>query len=262
MGRASARWRRGRGRRRRSSGSSRFSFQSIRSASALLELDFDVDARGEVELAQRVDGLLGRLKDVEQTFMGTNFKMLARLLVNMRRAVDGEALDASRQRNRPGDAAAGAPDSIHYFAHRLIEQAVIVRLEAYAYLVVHPGNTAPDWLSAPLHLSQLLRSSPLLQNFRNYAGADRLAALADSKAQSLVHCHGRYQLAEDLDVVARHHHLGALGQGEHAGHVGGAEIELRAIAGEKRRMAAAFVLGQDVGRRLEVGVRGDRAGLR
>src|SRR5271157_105741 len=135
MARASPPWPRVRGRRGRSLGSSRFSFQSIRSASALLELDFDVHARGQVELAQRVDGLLGRLEDVEQTFMSTNFKMLARLFVHVRRAVDGEALDAGRERNRTGHAAAGAPDSVHDFAHRLVKQAVVVRLQAYAYLV-------------------------------------------------------------------------------------------------------------------------------
>src|SRR5260221_9641871 len=80
MARASTRWRRERGQPGRSPGSSRFSFQSIRSASALLELYFDVYARGQVELAQRVDSLLGRLEDVEQTFMSSNFKMLARFL--------------------------------------------------------------------------------------------------------------------------------------------------------------------------------------
>src|SRR5271169_6881915 len=151
MARASTPWQRARGRWRRSSGSSRFSFQSIRSASALLELYFDVHARGQVELAQRVDGLLGRLEDVEQTFMSSYFKMLARFFIDVRRAVDGEALYPGRQRNRTGHPAAGAPDGIHDFAHRLIEQAVVVRLQAYAYLVVHLENTAPDSFSAPLH---------------------------------------------------------------------------------------------------------------
>src|SRR5271167_4470512 len=175
MARVSTPWPRERGRRRRSSGSSRFFFQSIRSASVLLELYFDVHARGQVELAQRVDSLLGRLEDVEQTFMRSYLKMLARLLVDVRRAVDGEALYASRQRNRAGHAAAGAPDGVHDFAHRLIEQAVVVRLEAYAYLVVHLENTAPDSFSAPLHPCSISHDSSvsvsllsrLLQYLRN-----------------------------------------------------------------------------------------------
>src|SRR5262249_60045534 len=45
------------------------------------------------------------------------------------------------------------------------------------------------------------------------------------------------------------------------GHVGGAEIELRAIVGEERRMTAALLLGEDVSLGLELGVRLDAAGL-
>ena len=66
----------------------------------------------------------------------------------------------------------------------------------------------------------------------------------------------------DLDVVARHHHLGALGQRADAGHVGGAEVELRAVAVEERRVPAALFLREDVDLGLELRVRRDRAGLR
>src|SRR5579863_4761268 len=104
---------------------------------ALLELDFNVDAGGKVELAERVDGLLGGFEDVEQALVGANLEMLARLLVDVRRAIDGEALDAGRQRNRAGDAAAGTANRIDDFAHRLIEQPVVVGLEAYANFIVH-----------------------------------------------------------------------------------------------------------------------------
>src|SRR3546814_8338681 len=47
-----------------------------------------------------------------------------------------------------------------------------------------------------------------------------------------------------------------------AGHVRRAEIELGTVVGEERRVAAAFVLRQDVDLGLELGVRGDRTGLR
>src|SRR5438105_6598304 len=47
----------------------------------------------------------------------------------------------------------------------------------------------------------------------------------------------------------------------HAGHVGGAEVELRAVVGEERRVTAALFLGEDVRLGLELGVRLDRAGL-
>src|SRR5262245_37689519 len=47
----------------------------------------------------------------------------------------------------------------------------------------------------------------------------------------------------------------------HAGHVGGAEIELRTVVGEERRVTAALFLGEDIGFRLELSVRLDGAGL-
>ena len=100
-------------------------------------------------VGQRVDGLLGRLEHVKQALVSTNFKMLARLFVDVRRAINRKSFDPGRERNRTCDAAAGAPDSIHYFSHRLIEQAVVVRLEAYAYLIVHLKITAPDFLKRP-----------------------------------------------------------------------------------------------------------------
>ena len=49
------------------------------------------------------------------------------------------------------------------------------------------------------------------------------------------------------------------GQLDFAGHVRRAEVELRPIAGEERRMPAAFLLGQHVHARLELGVRRDRS---
>ena len=48
---------------------------------SLLELDFDVHARRQVELTQRVDGLLGWFQYVEQSFVGPNFEVLSRFLV-------------------------------------------------------------------------------------------------------------------------------------------------------------------------------------
>jgi hypothetical protein len=57
---------------------------------------------------------------------------------------------------------------------------------------------------------------------------------------------GADQLDVDGDVVAGHDHLNALGQIDHSGHVGRAEVELRAVAVEERRMATTLVLREDV----------------
>ena len=73
---------------------------------------------------------------------------------------------------------------------------------------------------------------------------------------------GLPQLDRHLGVVTRHHHLGALGQLDRAGDVGGAEIELRVVVREERRVPPTLLLGQDVHLRGEVRVRRDRARLR
>src|SRR5689334_5592942 len=102
-----------------------------------LKLDLDVHARGQIQFSQRVDRLLRRLENIDQALVGADLELLARFLVDVRRAVDGKALDARRQRNRPGDAAAGAPDGLDDLAHRLVEHAMVVSFQAYADFFVH-----------------------------------------------------------------------------------------------------------------------------
>src|SRR5690606_8037822 len=96
------------------------------------ELDFDVHARGEIELHQRIDRLGVRLHDVEQPLVGTDLELLARLLVDVRAAVHGELLDARRQRNRTPDERASATGGIRDLTGSLVEHAVIEGLEAHA----------------------------------------------------------------------------------------------------------------------------------
>src|SRR5581483_3021358 len=107
----------------------------------LLELDLDVDAGREVELAERVDRLLGRLEDVEQTLVRADLELLPRLLVDVRGTVHGEAFDVRGQRDGTRDPPAGAADRLHDLPHRLIEQPVIVRLQADADLLVHSARS-------------------------------------------------------------------------------------------------------------------------
>src|SRR5829696_5231993 len=112
---------------------------------------------------------------------------------------------------------------------------------------------------APWVVSDVLRSV-LLDDLGDHARADGAAALADREAQAGVHGDGLDQLDLHLDVVAGHDHLGPLGQLGHPGHVRRAEVELRAVAVEERRVTALLLL-QDVDLRLELGVRRDRARL-
>ena len=106
-----------------------------------------------------------------------------------------------------------------------------------------------------------LRQPLLFDDLGHDAGADGAAALADGEAQAFFHRNRVDQLDRDADVVARHHHLLVLGQLDRAGHVRRAEVELRAVVVEERRVAAAFFLAQHVDLGREVRVRLDTAGL-
>ena len=79
------------------------------------------------------------------------------------------------------------------------------------------------------------------------AGADGLAAFADGEAQLLF----ERDRGDELDRPSVMLSPGitifdALGQLDGAGHVGRAEVELRAVVGEERRVTAALFLLQDV----------------
>ena len=82
-----------------------------------------------------------------------------------------------------------------------------------------------------------------------------------AKLEAFLHGDRVNEVASDLNVVARHNHLDALGQVSNTGNVGGAEVELRTIAVEERGVTATFILGKDVDLTHELSVRGDRAGL-
>src|SRR6478736_3617866 len=75
------------------------------------------------------------------------------------------------------------------------------------------------------------------------AGADGAATLTDREAETLVHGDGLDQLNGHLRVVTRHDHLGALRDGHDAGHVRGAEVELRAVVVEDHAALDVLALG-------------------
>src|SRR5499426_1535337 len=241
---------------------------------AALELDLDVDARRQIELHQRVYGLRRRIDDVEQPLVGAHLELLAALLVDVRRAVDGELLDLGRQRDRPAHLGAGALGGIHDLARRRIEDAMVERFEPDAdVLAVHgisdDGGRTTEVRSVvrsrlfrpSLSVLGRLSSVRLLDDAGDHAGTDRAPALADGEAQLLLHGDRHDQLHRHRHVVARHDPLGPFRQVHDAGHVGGAEVELRPVVGEERRVPAALLLGQDVGLGLELGVRLHRARL-
>src|SRR5262245_767092 len=107
-------------------------------ASFSSQLDLDVDAGRQIELHQGIDGLRRRIDDVEQTLVGTHFELLAALLVDMRRTVDGELLDAGRQRNGSTNLRTGTLGRVHDLTGRRIEDPMVVSSETDAdSLVIH-----------------------------------------------------------------------------------------------------------------------------
>src|SRR2546429_5833689 len=103
-------------------------------------------------------------------------------------------------------------------------------------------------------------ATALLDHLGRHTGSDRAATFTDGEAHPLLDRDRGDELDLHVDVVAWHHHLGALGQLDLAGHVRGAYVELRTVTLEERRVAAALLLSEDIDARVELGVRLDRAG--
>ena len=95
---------------------------------------------GQVEFLELVDRLGGRLDDVDETLVGARLELLHRLLVDVRRAVDGKLLDAGGQRDGAGDAGAGALGGLDDFQGRLVDDAIVVALEFDANALAFHGG--------------------------------------------------------------------------------------------------------------------------
>src|SRR5262249_41152955 len=91
--------------------------------------------------------------------------------------------------------------------------------------------------------------------------ADGATALTDREPQALVHRDRLDQLDRHLCILTRRDELATLRQLHHAGDVGGAEVELRPVAGDERGVTAALLLLQAVHLRLVLRVWRDRAWL-
>src|SRR5271169_774483 len=114
------------------------SFRAIRPVRIAIpsELDLNVDASGQIELHQRVDGLRCRVDNVEHAFVGADLELLARFLVDVRRAQDGEFLDFGRERDWTPHPRPGSLGRVDDFAGGLVEHAVIVGPQPNANVLV------------------------------------------------------------------------------------------------------------------------------
>src|SRR4030095_5242176 len=117
------------------------------------------------------------------------------------------------------------------------------------------GATRRPPLAYASHLARP-RSTPreLLDDARHTTGADSTAAFANGEAHSLLHGDRLDEFDFHSDVVAGHDHFNAGRQLDGAGNVGGADVELRSVAREKRSVTSAFFLAQNVDFGFELGV--------
>src|SRR6267143_2669779 len=147
-------------------------------------------------------------------------------------------------------------------AIRLVPAGPQSRTPSVPWQAKRESNPQPSVLETDALPVELLACvPPSLNNLRDDARADGLAALADGKPQALLHRNGRNQAHHHLHIVPRHHHLGARRQLAAAGHIGGPEVKMRPIPREERRVPPAFFLREHIHLALELGVRGDRARL-
>src|SRR5690606_1342417 len=117
------------------------------------QLDLDVDACRELELHERVHGLVVGVDDVEHALVRAGLVLVARVLVDVRRGENGVALDLGRQRDRATHLRAGPLGRFDDLAGRAVDQTMIVRLQPNPDLLVrHDGvpwlkeRRADDWL--------------------------------------------------------------------------------------------------------------------
>src|SRR5579863_9610239 len=120
-------------------------------------LDLDIDARRQIQLGQIFHRLRRRLEDVDQALVSANLKLLARLLVRMRRAQHGVFVFRRGQGNRPRHLRAGTLRRRDNFGRRLVKDPVVVSLQSNSdFLVQHPQSLlyakSPLKTNVPPHL--------------------------------------------------------------------------------------------------------------
>src|ERR1700722_3715096 len=111
--------------------------------------DLHVDARRKIELHQRIHCVRCRLENIDQALVRAHFELLTRFLVHVRRTQHRPTINGGGQRNRPGHICTGALRGIHNFLGGLVENSMIVRLEAYTDFVALSHNYSMISVTAP-----------------------------------------------------------------------------------------------------------------
>src|SRR6266436_1702863 len=186
-------------------------------------LDLDADAGRKTETLECINDARVEVEDVDDALVRAHLELLARVFVDERTADYGQLGDLGWEWDGAGSARVGTAGGVDDLVRRLIQHTMVVCLEPDPNLLRHAVSPLP--------------SSLLLDDFRGGAGAHGLAAFADGETEAGLDRDGLTEGDIHLDVVTRHHHLDAFGQLDLARDVGGAHVELWAVARQERGVA-------------------------
>src|SRR5256886_6841667 len=117
----------------------------------LLHFDFDIDARGEIELGQGIDGLGPRIQDIDQPLVRLELELLATLLVDVRAPEHGPQLPLGGQRDGPRDLRPRLLGGTYDVGRGLIDQGVVECLQTNTNSASH-GNLVVRRYDATLYV--------------------------------------------------------------------------------------------------------------
>ncbi len=103
----------------------------------LRQLNLNIHPARKLQLRQRIDCLLGRRVNFNQSLVSAQLELLPGFLVDVRRAQDSEDFLFGGQRNRASYDSARGADCLHYFLRAFVHQIVVVAAELNPDFLIH-----------------------------------------------------------------------------------------------------------------------------
>lgn len=94
------------------------------------ELDFDFNAGRKLKTGESFNSFVGRSQDVYESFVGAKLKLFTAVLIFVDGAQDSYDLFLGRERNRTGNASAGALCGFNNLLCCLVYELVIIAFES------------------------------------------------------------------------------------------------------------------------------------
>ena len=102
--------------------------------------DLNINTRGQTQLIKRFDRLGRGLDDIDEPLVGSYFKLLTCLFINMGSRQHRVSLDTGRQRNRAMNYGASPLGRIYNVGCTLVQDRVIVRLHPNSNYFLRRGH--------------------------------------------------------------------------------------------------------------------------